>query len=134
MTTTHLEQDNIALVRRGFDAFAAGDMAALGALFDENATWHSEGAGMLKSEYRGRDAIFAMFAQLHQETAGTFKSKPIAMAAAGDKVFVQTSVSGDRRGRSLHAGEVVVFSLAGSRVGEVRLYSDNHQASSAFWA
>jgi uncharacterized protein len=133
MTTTDVGTSNMELVRKGFEAFAAGDMTALGGLFDSNATWHSAAAGVLGGDYRGRDAIFAMFAQLHKETAGTFRSTPIAMAASSDKVFVQTEVSGDRNGRKLKDAEVIVFTLTGGQVSEVHLYNENYPAALEFW-
>jgi ketosteroid isomerase-like protein len=129
-----LEKDNIGLVRDGFRAFAAGDMAALGGLFDANAAWHSQPTGILIGEYQGRDAIFAMFGKLHQETAGTFRSTPIAMAATGDKVFVQTETTGERHGRSLRGGEVLVFTVADGRVREVRIFTGDYAALQTFWA
>ena len=41
MTTTDAGIGNIELVRKGFEAFSAGDMAALGELFDSNASWRN---------------------------------------------------------------------------------------------
>jgi uncharacterized protein len=134
MSTIDVEKDNIGLVRDGFRAFAAGDMAALAGLFDANAAWHSQPTGILKGEYQGRDAIFAMFGQLHQETSGTFRSTPIAMAATDDKVFVQTETMGERHGRSLRGGEVLVFTIADGRVREVRLFLKDYSATQTFWA
>jgi uncharacterized protein len=134
MTTTDIGTSNIELVRKGFEAFAAGNMAALGELFDANATWHSIKVGVIGGDYRGRDAIFAMFGQIHQETAGTFRSTPGTMAASGDKVFVQTEVSGERKGRKLKDAEVIVFTLAGGRVREVHLYNQDYPAALAFWS
>ena len=134
MTSTSIEFDNTARIRKGFEAFAVADMATLGELFDANAVWHSESVGILSGNYVGRDAIFAMFAQLGQETAGTFRSVPTTMAASGDKVFVQCKVSGDRQGRTLNAGEVIVFTLADGRVREVHLYSEDHGQNVTFWA
>jgi uncharacterized protein len=133
MSTTQVGQDNIAIITHGFEAFAAGNLAALTEVFDAKATWHGEPAGILKSEYQGRDAIFAMFGQLHQETAGTFSTKPVTIAAADDKVFVQTDVSGERKGRKLHDSQVVVFTLADGRVREVHIYPENYPAAAAFW-
>jgi ketosteroid isomerase-like protein len=133
MTTTQVGQDNIAIIKRGFEAFAAGNMATLAEVFDAKATWHGTSAGILKGVYQGRDAIFAMFGQLHQETAGTFSSEPVAIAAAGDKVFVQTVVTGERNGRKLDDGEVLVFALADGRVREVHLYTENYPSAASFW-
>lgn len=134
MTSTQAEIDNIERVQKGFGAFAASDMATLSELFDTNAVWRSEPTGILAGTYEGRDAIFAMFAQVGQETAGTFRSIPSTMAASGDKVFVLCNVSGDRKGRKLQSDEVLVFTLAGGRVREVRLYQAEPAQGAAFWA
>ena len=134
MTFTHAEIDNIDRVRKGFQAFAASDTATLGELFDADAAWRSEPTGILAGNYDGRDAIFAMFAQVGQQTAGTFRSIPSTMAASGDKVFVQCEVTGDRKGRKLKAGEVMIFTLAGGRVREVHLYQADPAQIAAFWA
>lgn len=134
MTSTQAELANIDLVRKGFAAFAASDVATLTDLFDADAVWHGEPTGVLSGDYRGRDAIFAMFAQVGQETSGTFRSVPTAMAASDDKVFVQSQVSGDRNGRTLNAGEVLVFTLDAGRVREVRLYQADAGQTAAFWA
>jgi ketosteroid isomerase-like protein len=134
MTTTQVEQTNTELIRRGFTAFAAGDMATLAELFEANATWHAAPVGILSGSYNDRDAIFSSFAQLQKETAGTFRSNPVAMAASGDKVFVQAVVSGERKGRKLQDDEILVFTIANNRVREVHLYPGNYPASAAFWA
>ena len=134
MSSTHVETDNIDRVRKGFEAFAASDVTTLSELFDSNAKWYGEPTGILTGDYDGRDAIFAMFAQVGQETSGTFRSIPSTMAASGDKVFVQCEVTGDRKGRKLHAGEVLVFTLADGRVREVRLYQADPAQGASFWA
>jgi ketosteroid isomerase-like protein len=134
MTSTQAEIDNIDRVKKGFEAFAASDMATLSELFDADARWRSEPTGILAGNYNGCDAIFAMFAQVGQETAGTFHSVPSTMAASGDKVFVQCDVTGDRKGRKLKAGEVLIFTLAAGRVREVGLYQAEPAQSAAFWA
>jgi uncharacterized protein len=134
MTSTHVELDNIGLVRQGYEAFAKADMARLSELFDAKAVWRGTPTGILKGDYDGRDAIFAMFGQLQQETGGTFRPTPITMAAAGDKVFVLSESTGERKGRKLTETEVLVFTLRDGRVREVTLYTKNHPAHEAFWA
>jgi ketosteroid isomerase-like protein len=129
-----VELENIDRVRRGFEAFAASDMATLTELFEANAEWRAEPTGILTGTYDGRDAIFAMFAQVGRETAGSFRSIPTTMAASDDKVFVQCDVAGDRQGRKLNAAQVLVFTLVDGRVREVRLYQGDTKQSAAFWA
>lgn len=134
MTSATTENQNIERVQKGFEAFAAADMATLSELFDADAVWRSEPIGILAGNYKGRDAIFAMFAQVGQETAGTFRSIPSTMAASGDKVFVQCDVTGDRKGCKLKADEVLIFTMVGGRVREVRLYQADSTQSATFWA
>ncbi len=131
---TQTETENIALIKRGFDAFAAGDMTALAELFDPGVQWHAERVGVLTGEYDGRDALFASFAQLGQETDGTFKSKPVAFAATGDDVFVNASASGKRKGRTLEQDEALIFSVKDGRVRAVRLFTRDYKAAEAFWS
>lgn len=134
MTTTQLEQDNIALVRRGFDAFARGDMATLGDLFGTEASWHIAACGVIAGNYRGRDAIFAFFAQLGGETGGTFRSEPHAIAAEKDRVFVECSLSGTRHGRSAALKTVLVFTIADGLVKNVDDYALDYRAAETFWS
>jgi uncharacterized protein len=132
--STDTERANIELVQRGFEAFAAGDMAALSELFDAKVTWQSPPVGVIAGEFQGRDAIFGMFGQLYQETAGTFRSVPVAMAATGDKVFVETDATGQRQGRTLSGPQVLIFTIAGGHVKEVRLFLCDYAAAEAFWS
>jgi uncharacterized protein len=134
MTSTQVELDNIDRIRKGFEAFAASDIATLSELFDANAVWRAEPTGILAGDYDGRDAIFAMFMQMAQETTGTFRAVPTAMAASSDKVFVQVNATGERQGSTLNAGEVLVFTLADGRIREVRLYQENPSQNAEFWS
>ncbi len=47
MTSTHAEIDNIDRVKKGFEAFAASNMATLSELFDADARWRGEPTGIL---------------------------------------------------------------------------------------
>ena len=55
---------NVELVRAGYAAFSAGDMATLNGLFAEDAVWHVPGSGVLSGPKQGRDAILAFSVRL----------------------------------------------------------------------
>ena len=133
MTTAYLELDNVTLVRRGYEAFAAGDVAALTELFHADAAWYGVQTGVLRGTYRGREAIVGFFGQLQRETAGSFRHKPVAMASDGNRVFVQTESSARRHGQLLRTSDIAVFTLERGQVTEVRLYSGDYPAAAAFW-
>lgn len=134
MTSTQIQQDNIALIRRGFEAFGAGDMATLTELFTPDVRWHGAPAGILPGEIDGRDALFAMFGQLQRETNNTFHSVPTSYAANDEGVFVRAVASGTRTGRTLESDEIILFSIANGKVHDVRLYVADHEKNVAFWS
>jgi ketosteroid isomerase-like protein len=134
MPTTDVEQENIAAVQRGFQAFGAQDMAALTELFEPNATWGSVPTGVIGGDRNGRDDIFAMFATLGQETRGNFKVVPSTFAASGDQVFVRCTATGTRNGQTLDSDEVLVFTLADGKVRDVRFFMHDYPANAGFWA
>jgi uncharacterized protein len=52
------ETHNIAVVLRGYEAFAKGDIETLKGLFTADANWHALRAGVLPGSYRGAHPIF----------------------------------------------------------------------------
>jgi uncharacterized protein len=56
-------QEDVALVRRGYEAFIAGDMEWLNEHLHENVVWHAPGKNLLSGEYRGREEVLAFFAR-----------------------------------------------------------------------
>jgi len=63
------EHPNIELTRRGYEAFAQGDLAALSELIADDVTWHALGVGPLSGTYHGRDEVFGFFGRLAEERA-----------------------------------------------------------------
>ena len=72
--------EDVAVVRRGYEAFNTGDMKTLTELFDESASWHTPGRGSLAGDHEGREATFAYFGQLGGQTGGTFRADVAALA------------------------------------------------------
>jgi len=69
------EHPNLVSAREGYEAFAVGDMAAVGDLLADDIVWHSGGNNILTGDYEGKEAVFGYFARLLQETGGTFKNE-----------------------------------------------------------
>jgi hypothetical protein len=69
------EHPNQELVRRGFQAFNEGDMMTLTELIADDAVQVMAGDNMFSGEHKGRDAILGMYAELFQETGGTFRAE-----------------------------------------------------------
>jgi ketosteroid isomerase-like protein len=57
-----MDHPNAELVRKGYDAFIAGDMEWMNEHLHENIVWHEPGDNLLSGDYRGREAVLAHFA------------------------------------------------------------------------
>jgi len=127
--------ENLAIVRRGYEAFNKGDLETLTELFDEGAAWHLPGRSSLAGDHEGRDAAFAYFARLGQESGGTFQAEVQALIAddADRVVGIQRSTA-ERDGKRLAVGDCIVFQLKDGRVIDGRDHIDDLYAWDEFWS
>ena len=75
---------NVAVMRRAYDAFNTGDIDTLTELFDESAVWHLPGRSSMADDYQGREATLAYFGQLAQKTGGSFRAELQQLTADGE--------------------------------------------------
>ena len=127
--------ENLAIVRRGYEAFNKGDLETLTEIFDEDAAWHLPGRSSLAGDHEGRDAAFAYFARLGQESGGTFQAEVQALIAddADRVVGIQRSTA-ERNGKRLGVGDCIVFQLKDGRVIDGRDHIDDLYAWDEFWS
>jgi ketosteroid isomerase-like protein len=124
---------NADLVRKGFEAFAAGDMATLDALFADDATWHSSGAGVLTGDFVGKQAIFGNFARIPQES-DAFRQDVHAILADDEHTVALVNATATRRGKTTSLAQVLVFHVEGGKAKEVWITPVDAAASEAFWS
>jgi ketosteroid isomerase-like protein len=83
------EQNNLDVVRRGYEAFGHGDMDTLLSLFDEQITWISPGPQDLPTSGRrtGRQQVTEFFSAL-SDVLEIQRFEPKQFIAQGDQVVV----------------------------------------------
>ena len=125
---------NEELVRRGFAAFGAGDMATLDGLFADDIVWHVGGRSPLSGDYAGKEAVLGYFGRLGQETGGSFRIEIHDMLANDEHVVALTTASAQRQGKSLSdAPGVQVFHVRDGRVTESLFHAGDQYASDEFF-
>jgi ketosteroid isomerase-like protein len=77
-------ETNVELTRRGFDAAAAGDFDAIGALLDNDVKWHGGDPSALGSCRSRAQALDVMRDAYEHGRLGEL----VEVVAAGDKVIV----------------------------------------------
>ncbi|MCW2952941.1 MAG: hypothetical protein JWQ48_2111 [Conexibacter sp.] len=126
--------ENVAALRRAYEAFNTADMKTLSEVFDESAVWHLPGRSSLANDYQGREAIFAYFGRLGQETGGTFRAELEHLLADDDRVVGIQRSTAERGGKHLDVGDCIVFELKDGRVTDGREHFHDLYAWDEFWS
>ncbi len=126
--------ENEAVVRRIFDAFARRDGFALRGLFAEDAEWRVPGESAVAGTYRGREQIIRFLGRLPRETGGTYRARLVDVLASDERAAALYRASGERGGRVLDIEQVLLFRLEEGAVREVLALPGDPVAFDAFWA
>src|SRR5215216_633343 len=119
---------NEDLTRRGFDAFAKGDVDTLRALFDQDAVWHMPGRNQLSGDHRGMDAILGLFAKIAELSGGTFRIDLHDVLANDEHAVAIYATRGEREGRTLENKNVLVSHIRNGKLVEAWLFDDDQYA------
>jgi len=127
------EHANVELTRRGYEAFAKGDLATLAELMADGIIWHVLGAGPLSGTYHGREEVFGFFGRLAEETGGTFRLDVHDVLANDEHAVALCTLSASRGNKSI---EVPVANVSHMRDGKITEFwgtTADPQASIDFW-
>ncbi|CAI3797394.1 nuclear transport factor 2 family protein [Pseudarthrobacter sp. MM222] len=127
-------EENAELVRRGYEAFSAGDMETLRGLFAEDAVWYVPGNGALSGRKEGWSAILAYFEELGTRSGGQLKVTLQDVVAGENHTVGLQHNQAENNGRSLDTDGAIAFQIRDGKIAEGReFYADTAQGD-AFWA
>lgn len=128
------EHPNVGLLRKGYEAFAKGDMATIRELWSEDIVWHVPGDNLLSGEHRGRDAVFAEVAKLAQLTSGTLSAELHDVLANDEHAVALIRPTASRQGKQLTAPEIHVYHISNGKVTEWWSFFQDQRAADEFWS
>jgi len=102
---------NEQLIRTGYAAFAAGDMATLEQLFRPDFKWHAQRLGVLSGTHDGWPAFLRFLGQTMELTNGSFTVTIEDVLTNEDGVAVVARSRAEREGRRLDDRQVHLFRL-----------------------
>jgi hypothetical protein len=126
--------DNAKVLRRGYEAFSAGDIATLTELFAEDAVWHVPGKSRLSGVKRGRDAVLGYFGELASLSGGTFRVALHDVVGGEQHTIGLHHDNAERDGRVLDLNVVVVFHISDGRFTETWEVHEDEANWEAFWS
>ncbi|SFT87710.1 nuclear transport factor 2 family protein [Arthrobacter sp. ov118] len=125
--------ENAELVRRGYTAFNAGDMASLGSMFAEDALWYVAGSGALSGVKRGRDEILAYFGELAARTQGSFQANLEDVVGGENHTVAIQQTQGKNNTKTLDMATVITFVVRDGKITEGREFFEDTAKADDFW-
>lgn len=111
------QQDNIEVIKKGYDAFISGDVETVMALFDDNIEWVQPGNSTISGTYHGKGEV-GRYMQLLGAKSPTIKVR--RLLADGDTVVALTEVSvGEDR-----AHDADIFTVKAGKTTRVEVHTD----------
>jgi ketosteroid isomerase-like protein len=124
---------NADLVRRGFEAFAAGDMATLDEIMSDDVKWHSMGAAPFAGDVEGKQAVFANWATI-PSVVDSMRQDLHAIVADDEHAVAMVNLEMTRGDRTFSGGQIIVFHVADGKATEGWVVSVDQAEADAFWA
>ncbi len=125
---------NAELIRRGYDAFARGDIGTVFQILDEDITWHVPGRSPLSGDFTGHEQVGGFIATTMALSGGTFAIDIQDILDHQDQVIVLCTVAAERNGQSWSSPEVHVWRVAGDRAVAFREFQGDQQTEDEFWS
>jgi ketosteroid isomerase-like protein len=119
------EHPNVALLRKGYEAFATGDMETMASILSEDVVWHATGRNVFSGDYKGVEETLTYFGKLVERTGGTFKADMHTVLADDDHAVGMHHDTAERDGKRLDVNEVLVMHVRDGKIFEAwELFTD----------
>jgi ketosteroid isomerase-like protein len=126
-----MSQENVEIVRRGFEAWNAGDMDALREIFDPGIVWRAPEGWPEPGPYIGREAVMRQQEQLR----GTWDSDSFELISdfidVGDRVAVRYIWRGVGQGPESNIELTGVFTVRKGTIPHIEFFWDHAEALEA---
>jgi ketosteroid isomerase-like protein len=116
---------NVEHIKKGYEAFAAGDVKTLMSLFDDDIEWIQPGDSAVSGTYHGKGELGDLLSRLAEKSPTI---KPRRFLADGDTVVVLSDVTvGNEAGK-----DAEVYTLRDGKTVRAELYPDTAMMERAY--
>ena len=85
-----MPSQNVEIAKKGYAAYAAGDVERALADFDDNIEWSIPGNSTISGNYRGKDKFLELLGKLAEKS---FTTTPERIVGEGDDVVVISKIT-----------------------------------------
>ena len=111
-----MSQENVEIVKAGFDAWNAGDMAAWSSFLAPDVTWRPTPDWPEPGPYVGREAVLLQARQLRETSDGDTVEPVTSFLHTGDRVAVRFVWRGRSRGPDLNMAMSCVYTVREGKI------------------
>jgi ketosteroid isomerase-like protein len=116
-TAMSVQEDNIELVKKGYEAFTAGDIVTVMSLYDDNVEWIQPGDSAISGTFHGKGEVGDFLMRLADKSPTV---TPRNYFADGDMVVVLSEVTvGNESGL-----DAEVYTIRDGKTVRTQMYAD----------
>jgi uncharacterized protein len=129
------DHPNLELMRRGYSAYARGDLETISRLLADDVVWHVSGRSPISGDYTGKEQVFGFFWKLQELSGGTSRVEVHDLLADDDHgVAIVTESASRDDGRTYEVRVTHVLHLRDGKVTEFWEAHVDQYTSDKFWA
>jgi ketosteroid isomerase-like protein len=129
-----MSQENVEIVRRGFEAYGRGDVEALLSVVDPDIEWSAAIGPILGVDATwGKDALRKFLLEDIPDGFEDFRAEPLSFEDHGDTVLVQTRYAGRGKASGVQIAQTfaTIYVLRDAKVVRMRDYPTRSDALEA---
>jgi ketosteroid isomerase-like protein len=124
----------LAVAREAWDKWVAADLEGFLSLWDPTGVWTNAGNSQISGTRRGHDEIAKVAQIVFEVSGGTFKARPIELAAAGeDSVLGYFHAEAQRPGATIDQDGLQRFVVRNGKIVSLHNLFTNQDEADAFY-
>ena len=127
-------QDDLELIRQGYEAFGKGDIPAVMEILADDIVWHVPGRSPIAGDYQGQQAVMGFFGKLQERSGGSFRLEMHDLLASKDHVVALCTLHGNRSDKTLDVNRVHIWHVRDGKATEFWGLPDDAYATDEFWS
>jgi hypothetical protein len=128
------EHKNVVLIRKGFAAFNAGDVATLSTIMTKDAVQHMPGNNRFSGDHKGLDSILAMYGEMGELTGGTMRADLESVYANDHRAVAIYQTHATRGSKSNAERHALIFEIVDGKAADLDEVPLDGKVDDAFWA
>jgi hypothetical protein len=128
------EHPNVVLIRKGFAAFNAGDVATLSQIMAKDCVQHMPGNNRFSGDHKGLENILAMYGQMAELTDGSMHVELESVYANDHRAVALYRETATRGSKKSDERRALIFEIVGGKAMDMEDVGLDGKVDDEFWA